>query len=434
MDPALLSLVVSLALLATLLALGIHIGVALALAGMLGTYVFLGVWGPGINMLLLQSMDVSSSYTLMVIPLFIVLGAVAAESGITGDLFTAFYRWFGRVRGGVAIATIATCAGMASITGSSVATSAAMSQIAMPELRRFGYNERLAVGAIASGGTVAIMIPPSITLVLYAVFAEQSVGKMLVAGVLPGVLLTMGYALKIYIRCWVSPDLGPRGPHFSMREKLAALPSVLPFLAVVLMVILGILFGIWTPVESAAVAVVVVTIIAFLRRRMTMRRLLASTIDAVVTSASVFIIVIGSLVYSNFLALNGFSEILTQTIIHLGLQPFHIFLLLVAMYLVLGMFMEISSMLALTIPLVMPIVSTAGWSPIWFGVVVVALMEVAAVTPPVGLNLYAVKAGVPNLRLQTIYMGALPFWLVNIAVVLILYLFPKLALILPNLG
>lgn len=434
MDPSLLSLLVSLGLLAVLLALGVHIGASLALAGVVGTYVFLGSWQPGINMLLLQSMDVSTSYGLMVIPLFILLGSLAAESGITTDLFTVFYRWFGRVRGGVAIATIGTCAGMASITGSSVATSAAMSQIAMPELRRFGYDQRLSVGAIATGGTVAIMIPPSITLVLYAVFAEQSVGKMLMAGILPGLMLTLGYALKIYIRCRISPELGPPGQPFTFREKLAALPKVLPFLGVVLMVILGILFGIWTPVESAAVAVVIVAIITFIRRRMTVPRLLSATVDATLTSASVFIIVIGSLVYSNFLALNGFSSIIGQTIIHLDLAPFEIFGFLIATYLLLGMFMEISSILALTIPIVMPIVAAAGWDPIWFGVVVVALMEVAAVTPPVGLNLYAVKASVPEMRLQTIYMGALPFWFVNIVVVLILYAFPQITLILPNLN
>lgn len=433
MDPATSSLLLSLGIIVILLAASVHIGVVLALAGMVGTYFFVGNWTAGINMLFIQSMDVSGSYALMVIPLFIVLGSLASASGITSDLFTLFYRWFGRVRGGVAIATIGTCAGMASITGSSVATSAAMSRIALPELRRYKYNEAISVGAIATGGTLSIMIPPSITLVLYAVFAQQSVGKMLVAGILPGLVLTFGYALLVYLRCWQNPSLGPAGPRFTMRERLQILPRVLPFIGIVLAVILGILFGIWTPVESAAVAVVLVAIIAFMRGRLTIPVLLGAFRDAVVMSTSVFIIVIGSLVYSSFLALNGFSDLMAQTIIDLELGPFPLFLLLLGVYLMLGMFMEVSSLLALTIPLVMPIVATVGWDPIWFGVIVVAMMEVAAVTPPVGLNLYAVKAAVPDVRLQTIYKGAVPFWLVNMAVIGILYLFPQIALLLPNM-
>lgn len=433
MDPATFSLIVSFAVLVLLLAAGVHIGATLALAGIVGTYVFLGNWNAGINMLFIQSMDVSSSYTLMVIPLFIVLGSLASETGITGDLFTLFYRWFGRVRGGVAIATIGTCAGMASITGSSVATSAAMSRIALPELRRYRYDEAMSVGAIATGGTLSIMIPPSITLVLYAIFADQSVGKMLIAGVLPGILLTAGYSLLIYLRCLFNPGLGPAGPRFSLKERLEILPRVLPFLLIIGAVIFGILFGIWTPVESAGVAVVLVGAIAFLRRRLTLRKLLAACTDAVVMSTSVFIIVIGSLVYSSFLALNGFSDLMAQAIIDMHLGSFELFLLLVLVYMVLGMFMEVSSILALTIPLIMPIVATAGWNPIWFGVVVVALMEVAAVTPPVGLNLYAVKASVPDVPLQKIYTGSVQFWMVNLMVILILYFFPEIALLLPNI-
>ena len=403
------------------------------LSGIVGTWVFIGSWTPGISMLFIQSMDVSSSYTLMVIPLFILLGSIATASGVTGDLFTLFYRWFGRVRGGVAIATIGTCAGMASITGSSVATSAAMSRIALPQLRRYGYDEALSVGAIAAGGTLSIMIPPSITLVLYAIFAQQSVGKMLVAGIVPGIILTLCYALLIYVRCRINPALGPPGPRFSLRERLQVVPAVLPFFLIIAAVILGILFGIWTPVESAGVATVFITVLAFIRGRLSVARLIRASRDAVIMSASVFIIVIGSMVFSGFLALNGFSDLLASSIVRMELSPFALFLLLILGYLVLGIFMEVSSLLALTIPLVMPIVIAAGWNPIWFGVIVVALMEVAAVTPPVGLNLYAVKASVPDVRLHTIYTGAIQFWLVNIAVILLLYLVPDIALFLPNM-
>ena len=433
MTPAVLSLIVSLSVMLPLMFLGVHIGVALALGGLCGTYAFLGTWGPGINMLLLQSIDVSSSYTLMVIPLFIALGSLAAASGITTDLFTMFYRWFGWIRGGIAVATIGTCAGLASITGSSVASAAAMTRIALPELRRFGYDERLSVGTIAVGGTLSIMIPPSITMVLYAIFAEQSVGKMLVAGILPGLVLTLGYCVLIYVHCWIWPKDGPRGPAFTWAQKLESLPGILPFLLILGAVIVGIMLGIWTPVEAAAVAVVLVGIMGFVRRRIGFRNVVQAATEAVVTSASVFTIVIGSMLFSNFLALNGMSPMVTDWIISLDLAPFALYLVLIVIYVMLGMFMEVSSLMALTIPLVMPIVAAAKWDPIWFGVIITALMEVASVTPPVGMNLYAVKAQAPDISIYTISMGAIPFWLVNIAVSFVLYFLPGIALFLPNL-
>jgi tripartite ATP-independent transporter DctM subunit len=384
-------------------------------------------------MLLLQSIDVASSYTLMVIPLFIVLGTLASASGITTDLFTMFYRWFGRIRGGVAISTIGTCAGMASITGSSVATSAAMTRIALPELRRFGYSERLSVGTIANGGTLSIMIPPSITLVLYAIFAEQSVGKMLVAGVLPGLILTLGFIAAISIHCWIRPQDGPAGPVFSWQQRFQSLPGVLPFFFIVGAIIMGILTGIWTPVESAAVAVILVAVMGFGRRRIGLHTLVDAARDAVTMSASVFMIVIGSMVFSNFLALNGVSQDITDGIMALHLSPFMLFVLLVGIYIVLGMFMEVSSLMALTIPLVMPLVTAVGWNPIWFGVVIVLLMELAMVTPPVGMNLYAVKAVAPDVDLTDIYLGSLPFWFVNIVIIFLFYFWPQITLILPNM-
>jgi len=432
MDPGTYSMLVASAILLVLFAAGVHIGATLALAGIVGAIAFTGNAPSGLNMLLLQTMDVSSSYTLMVIPLFIVLGTLASASGITRDLFTCFYRWMGRISGGVAVAVIATCAGMASITGSSVATAAAMSKIAMPEFRRFNYRDDMAVGAIATGGTLSIMIPPSITLVLFALFAEASVGKLLIAGIIPGVLIATLYGLMIYMRCRLNPDLGPLGEKFSWSERLAALPPVLPFFFIVGSILFGILYGIWTPVESAAAGVVLVTLMGVLRRRLTLRAIFDAAVDGVITSASVFLVVIGSLVFGQFLALNGIAEAITDTITTLQLSPFVLFLLLMAIYFVLGCLMEVTSILALTVPLFMPVIIHIGWDPVWFGVVVVSMMEVAAVTPPVGLNLYAVKATLPEMSLNTIYKGSAPYWIMNIAAVFALYLFPQLALYLPG--
>jgi len=433
MEPATLSLVVAALIIIPLLAAGVHIGPTLGLAGVVGSIVFTGSWSAGFGLPLIQSLDVASSYTLMVIPLFIAMGTIAGHTGITSDLFAAFYRWIGRVPGGIAVATIGTCAGMASITGSSLAVSAAMSKIALPELRRYRYDDSLSLGSIAMGGTVAIMIPPSITLVLFAIFAEQSVGQMLIAGVLPGLSTALLYILLIIGRCWLTPALGPAGPRFSWRDRWASMPSVIPFFAVVLAIILGILFGVWTPTESAAVGLLVVLALGVARRRLTWSVLFAALVDAVLISASVMMVVIGSLIFGNFIALNGFSQILTDWIVALDLQPFVLFAVLFLVYLVLGTMMEATSILALTVPLVLPIVYHVGWHPVWFGVVLVSLMEVAAVTPPVGLNLFMVKAAVPEVQLSTIYLGSAPFWCMNFLVIFGLYQWPQIALYLPLL-
>ena len=411
---------------------GVNVGVALGLAGVIGSAVFTGNWRTGLGLPLIQSLDVATSYTLMVIPLFIAMGTIAGATGITTDLFAAFYRWIGHVPGGVAVATIGTCAGMASITGSSMAVSAAMAKIALPELRRYRYDDHLSLGAIAMGGTLAIMIPPSITLVLYAIFADQSVGQMLMAGMLPGLLTALLYILLIVIRCWRQPALGPPAAPFAWSERWRSLPGVLPFFAIVAAIILGILLGIWTPTESAGAGLLLVLAMGALRRRLTLQGLLDALTDAVIVSASVMVVVIGSLIFSNFIALNGLSDILTQVIVGLNLGPLALFTLFFVIYLILGMFMEATSILALTVPLALPIAIQTGWHPVWFGVVLVSLMEVAAVTPPVGLNLFVLKATVPGAQLSTIYKGAAPFWCMNFVVIYLLYLWPDIALYLPQ--
>lgn len=433
MDSEILSLAVAALILILVFGAGINVGVGLALAGVVGSAVFTGNWRTGLAIPLIQSLDVAGSYTLMVIPLFIAMGTLSGASRITVDLFTAYYRWMGRMPGGIAVATIGTSAALAALTGTSMAVSAAMSKIAMPELRRFGYDERLALGAIAMGGTLAIMIPPSVTLVIYAIFAQQSIGQQLIAGTLPGLLTAGLYMLYIIARCKANPRLGPVGPQFTLREKLRSLPAVLPFLGVVLMVIVGILSGICTPTEAAAVAVVLVLLICAWRRSLSITNLLVGMQDAVMVSASVLLVVVGSLTFSNFLALTGFNEQMTQWVIDANFSPPVLMILFVAIYLVLGCLMEATSILALTVPLAVPIVVAVGWDPVWFGVIVVSLMEVGAVTPPLGLNLFVVKASIPNTTLTDITIGSAPFWAMNLVAIFILYLFPSIATWLPDL-
>jgi tripartite ATP-independent transporter DctM subunit len=277
------------------------------------------------------------------------------------------------------------------------------------------------------------MIPPSITFVIYGLFAEQSIGKLLIAGILPGVLNAFLYVLQIIIRCKIAPYLGPVGPRFKWREKIGSLISVIPFISIVLAIVLGILFGIWTPVEASAVGVVAVFLMGVLRRRFELKQLSQALMDSVCGAASVMVLVIGALTFSSFLALTGYNEIITDAVVELGLAPFQLFLVFLLLFMALGMFLEATSIIALTVPLMMPAVETMGWDPIWFGVIMVALMEVAAVTPPVGLNLYAVKAAAPEIPTKVIFLGAIPFWLCDVTGIFVIFFVPSIALFLPGL-
>jgi tripartite ATP-independent transporter DctM subunit len=434
MDPALLSVLVAVGIVLVLLIFGIPIGVCLGIGGMAGIYVFTGGrLEPSMGTLYIEVIDITTMYGFIVIPMFMLMGNFSAQAGIARDLFDAAYRWVGRVPGGLSVSTVVTCAGMAAITGSSVATAAAMTKIALPELRRFRYRESLAVGTITVGGTLAIMIPPSITFVLYGIFAEQSIGKLLIAGIFPGFIIGGLYAVQVIGRCIVNPKLGPQGPKFTWGERIRSLIGVVPFLMILFAIMAGILLGVWTPVEASAAGVSAVFVFGIVRRRFSFNRVTAALVEAVLASTSVMVLIIGAMTFSCFLAMCGYSEVITNSIIGLGLPPFGFFMVIVVLYVFLGMFLEATSILALTVPLLIPALKPVGWDPIWFGVICVSLMEVAAVTPPVGLNIYAVKAAAQEVDTSTIYWGCIPFWFCNIIAIIIIYFFPKIALYLPGL-
>ncbi len=424
---------VSIGLVFVCLAWGVHIGIALGLPGAIGIAMIAGRPEAGLNTTFLVSLSVTSEYGFIVIPMFILMGHLAAATGIATDLFNAAYRWVGRFPGGLAVATIVTCAGMAAITGSGVAVASAMTRIALPEMRKYNYQDILSVGAVTVGGTLAIMIPPSVTFVLYSIFAEQSIGKLLISGIVPGLLTAGLYIICIVTRTLLQPSLAPKGPTFSWRDKAGSLPWVGPFAGIILTIIVGLLLGIWTPVEASAAGVVAVMVLGLVRRTLTARAILAAGVETAITSGSVMVVVIGAIIFSKFLALSGFNKALAEYVIGLDLSPHVLFSLLVLIYIILGMFLEATSILALTVPLFLPVVVAVGWSPIWFGVILVSLMEIAAVTPPVGLNLYAVKAGAPDVSIETISLASLPFWLCNIVAIYLMYLWPDMALWLPGL-
>jgi tripartite ATP-independent transporter DctM subunit len=433
MDASLIAVIVAAIILLAFLSLGVNVGITLGTASMVGMAIFTGRIETALHLSVMQTISVTTTYGFIVIPLFVLLASFASETDITQGLFNAAYRWLGRLPGGAAMATIATCAGMAALTGSSAATAATMSRVAYPELRRFGYEESISIGACCVGGTLAIMIPPSITFVLYAMFAEQSIGKLLIAGIGPGILLAILFCMSILIRVIKHQELAPKSSKFTFKEKVASLKGVFPFIALISIISLGILYGIWTPVEAAAVGVIVIFLMSVLWGKLSVKKAIKSSLESVITSAAIMIVVVGSMMFGQFLAATGFNAALAKSIIELNIPPVLFFTILMIAYMILGMFLEATSILALTVPLLNPVVIAIGWSPIWFGVVLVLMMEVALVTPPVGLNLYAVKATCPEIRIETIFRGSLPYLYMCAIVIVLLYMFPIIALFLPGL-
>ncbi len=434
MDPEILQiLLIVLAIGAALLVASVPVGVVLAVASTIGFYLVTGSFGAATSLLQSTSFDVTSSLPYLVIPMFILMGLIASSTGIVKDLFDAAYKLVGRVSGGVAIATCLASAGFGAVTGSSMSATAAMGKIALPELRRYKYDLKLSAGAIAASGTFAMIIPPSLVLVFYGIVAQESIGKLLVAGLVPGGITVVVYSLQMYVRARIRPELAPRGPAFPMREVVVANVRAAPFLLVLATLIGGLLAGIWTPTEASAGGVAVVLLIGVLKKSVTLRGVLEAGKDTMVTTAAVFLLVIGSILFGKFLAFSGVTQAVVDVIISADLPPLVFFACLIVFYIVLGTFLEAISIIALTVPLMLPITQQLGWDPIWFGIVLVKLIEIGAMTPPVGLNLYTLKGVAPDVPIKTIVTGCVPFWLCDIALLFLLYAIPEIVLILPRL-
>ena len=416
-----------------LMAWGVPVGMVLLIVGATGAWALTGSFAAGAGLIFISAHNVTDQYALVVVPLFILMGELAAVTGLTEDVFRAAYRNVGRVPGGLAVATNFACAGFGAITGSSLSATVAMTRVTLPEMRKYKYKDELSTGVIAAAGAFAIMIPPSIMLVVYGMLAEQSIGRLLMAGIMPGLVTAIVFSILIVTRTTLDPSLGPKGAVFTWKEKLLSLVSLGPFLIIALTVLLGILFGIWTPTEAGAVGAVAVLVLGLIRRKLSWREVRRTARDATLTSTSVFVIVIGAYVFSRFLAMAGVTDLVMEGILAMGLGPFGIFIVLVILYLALGCLMDGISMLALTLPMVLPIASASGWDPIWLGIVLTLLVEISLVTPPVGLNLYALRATAPDVPLGVIIRGALPFVGCDLIVLFILYFAPRIALWLPGM-
>jgi tripartite ATP-independent transporter DctM subunit len=416
-----------------LLALRMPIGIAMLFVGTIG---FLATHPGGmpvtLNMLGSYPYAYTAVYELAVIPLFVLMGNAAAVSGMGRDLFAMAYAWVGHWRGGLASATIVSCAGFAALCGSSVASAVTMGRVCLPEMERYKYDMRLATGTVAAGGTLGILIPPSTAFIVYAILTEQSIGKLLLAGFLPGILLTILFVITVAVWTYYNPDLGPRGPVANMRERLKATSQGGPMVAIVVASIGGIYLGIFTPSEAAAVGAFLAILYAAYRRTLTGENFSFLLLETVKITAFVFLVLIGALVFGPFLALTGLPQQIATWLTSFDVPPFVILAILMVLYIILGMFLEGFSILVLTLPIVIPIVQALGYDLIWFGVLMVIVLEMGLISPPVGINVFVVKGLVPKVPLTQVFAGIMPFWVAMVIALILLILFPQIALFIPE--
>lgn len=430
MSPILIGLT-GLAILLILLLLRVPVAFAMFTVGFVGIWILNGLKA-AIGLLSSETFALASNFELIVVPLFVLMGNLASETGMSRQLYEAAYATIGRIRGGLAAATVIGCGGFAALSGSSVASALTMGRTALSEMDKFAYSARLSTGVVAAGGTLGILIPPSTGFVIYAILTEQSIGRLFVAGILPGLLLLTIFLLTISLLCAVNPAIGPKGPRTSWSQKRRALIGAIPILSVIALTIGGIYSGYFSPTEAAGVGAALVIVIGTVSRRLTLKRFWSATRSSVVTTASVMLILIAAHLINPFVALSHLPAEISKFLVAADLGPTGTLLLILAIYLVLGCFLEGLAMLVLTLPIFMPVVFSLGLDPIWFGVLVVLTLEMGLISPPVGINVFIVKSVAKNVPLTEIFWGVIPFWFAMIFTLMLLVVFPQLSLWLPG--
>ncbi len=408
------------------------IGIALILVGLLGFSYLVSPFA-ALSLLAKEVFLTLSSYSLAVLPLFFLMGQIAFQAGMSQRLFATAYTWLGQLPCGLAIAAVGGCAGFSAISGSSSATAATMGTVALPEMKKYKYDLSLATGSIAAGGTLGILIPPSVVLIIYGIQTEQSIGKLFVAGILPGILLTSLFILTILILAWLKPELGPRGPKTTFKEKIASLPGLLEALILFVLVMWGLLDGWFTPTEAGGVGALGALVIGLVRRQITWRAFGTAAVETTRIVAMLFLILAGAMVFGKFLAVSRIPTALAEWVVSLPVPPSVILCLVMLIYVLGGCIMDALSFLLVTISVFYPMVQKLGYDPIWFGVIIVILLEMGAITPPVGINVYVIKSVAPDVELGVVFKGVLPFFVAMIVCIGILLLFPQIALFLPGL-
>lgn len=414
-----------------LMVLRVPVGVAMGIVGV-GGFGLLAATKPALNLLAQSPIRVATDYDLAVIPMFILMGAFATAAGMSRELFRAGEAWLGHRRGGLAMATVAACAGFAAINGSSVATAATMTTVTLPEMRRFGYHPGISTGVIAAGGTLGIMIPPSVIFALYGILTEQDIGKLFVSGILPGLLAIALYMIVIQAVGWLRPDLLPRGPKANWQERLASLRDVWATVLLFTGIVGGLYGGVFTATEAAGVGAVGALLIGILRGRLGWGEIRSSLTEAVRTSASIFTIVVGAFLFGYFLVITQTPQKVSDFLTGLPVGPYGVLVLILVMYLILGALMDELAIILVTVPIIYPVMLQLGFDPIWFGVIIVMVTTLGMVMPPVGINVFVINSIARDVSLWQIYKGVMPFILVDLIRLALLVLFPAIALYLPS--
>ena len=416
-----------------LLVLGVNVGLSLLVVGGIG-YVWVSGLEPMLNYMNAAPYAQTATYSLSVIPLFVLMGSFATASGLSTGIFNAAAAWLGHRRGGVAMAAIGACAAFGSICGSSLATAATMAHVSLPEMKRLNYSGALATGSLAAGGTLGILIPPSVVLVIYAILTEQSIGKLFIAAMVPGILAALGYMIAIAILVRFDPAAGPAGPKASLGHKLRTLLELLPVIIVFVVMMGGMYGGFFTPTEGAAIGAASTAVIAFVRGGMRLKGLIECLLGTAKISGMIFLILIGADLFNGFLAITQMPNQAAAAIAGSGFAPMTVLALILLMYLVLGCVMDSMSMILITIPVLFPIVMKLdfGLSPedtaIWFGILVLICVEVGLITPPFGLNVFVINSMAPEVPMSESFRGVMPFLASDFIRVLILIAFPVITL------
>jgi C4-dicarboxylate transporter DctM subunit len=414
-----------------LMAVRVPIGVAMGIAGVCG-FAALSGWKAGFNLLANVPLSVVTDYNLSVIPMFILMGAFASRSGMSTELFSAGRAWLGHLRGGLAMASVAACGGFAAINGSSVATAATMAQVALPEMRRAGYHPGLAAGLVAAGGTLGIMIPPSVIFVLYGIMTETDIKKLFAAGIVPGLMGVLFYFLVVQLIARLRPDAMPRGETHTWPERWTSLRSLWAVLLLFLFVLGGIYGGLFTVEEGAGVGAVGTLVIGVLRRRLGPAEIKAALIDTLRVSSAIMMIVIGAFLFGYFLTITQFTQKAVDFLVHLPIGAYGVLALVMVGYFILGAIMDELAMILLTVPVVFPAMMQLGFDPVWFGVIVVMAVTFGMICPPVGINVFVINSIARDITLGRIYRGTMPFIAVDLVRLVILCAFPALSLWLPG--
>jgi C4-dicarboxylate transporter DctM subunit len=416
----------------TMLFLRVPVWIALTLVGFVGNSIMSGVI-PTFALAGTVPFDVGAGYNLSVLPLFILMGEVASETGLSSDLFNAARVALAGMRGGLAVGALAASACFGAVCGSSLATAATMTRIALPDMRKAGYDPGLASAALAAGGSLGILIPPSIILVIYAAIADQSVPRLFAAGLLPGLLLTALYMLVTVIVAHVRKDYAPPGGSATLRERLAAMRGPWQFLVLFIITIGGIYAGVFSPTEAASVGAFGAIVLGALGRRLSLAALLRAIENTVVTCGLLFVIIFGANLFSFFMVQTQLPTLLAEGAHAANLSGPAVMTLIVIAYIVFGCFLEAIGMLLITVPVFLPLVTKFGYDPVWFGIIVVIVAEVGLIHPPVGLNLFVIQAHAPDIKLTSIYRGIVPFLLAPLVLIVAMFTFPQIALWLPKL-